>query len=125
MNYSFDVFMAIKFTKMNSQGNNFIVVDISKEDFSLTHENIIKIAENEEISKRKELLSKAINILNDREKNIIKDRKLSEDPKTLDELSKEYKISRERIRQIENKAFEKLQKHMLNSAKSKNLLPAN
>ena len=44
---------------------------------------------------------------------------------TLEELSKKFKISRERIRQIENKSFEKLQKHMLNSAKSKNLLPAN
>jgi len=84
----------------------------------------IKIAENEEISKRKELLSKAINVLNDREKNIIKDRKLSEDPKTLDELSKEYKISRERIRQIEERAFQKLQMEMLNLAKEKKLIQA-
>ena len=84
----------------------------------------IKIAENEEISKRKELLSKAINILNDREKNIIKDRKLSENPKTLDELSKEYKISRERIRQIEERAFQKLQMEMLNLAKEKKLIQA-
>ena len=57
-------------------------------------------------------------------RKIIEERKLSEDPKTLDELSKKYKISRERIRQIETKAFEKLQKAMLNSSKSKNLLPA-
>ena len=84
----------------------------------------IKIAENEEISKRKELLSKAINILNDREKNIIRDRKLSEDPKTLDELSKEYKISRERIRQIEERAFQKLQIEMINLAKEKKLIQA-
>ena len=49
---------------------------------------------------------------------------LTDDPATLEDLSKKFKISRERIRQIENKAFEKLQKHMLNSAKSKNLLPA-
>jgi len=84
----------------------------------------IKIAENEEISKRKKLLSKAINILNDREKNIIKDRKLSEEPKTLDELSKEYKISRERIRQIEERAFQKLQIEMLNLAKEKKLIQA-
>ena len=84
----------------------------------------IKIAENEEISKRKELLSKAINILNDREKNIIKDRKLSEDPKTLDELSKEYKISRERIRQIEERAFQKLQMEMINLAKERKLIQA-
>ena len=46
-------------------------------------------------------------------------------PITLEDLSKKYKISRERIRQIENKAFEKVQKHMLNSARSKNLLPVN
>ena len=84
----------------------------------------IKIAENEEISKRKELLSKAINILNDREKNIIRDRKLSEDPKTLDELSKEYKISRERIRQIEERAFQKLQMEMINLAKERKLIQA-
>ena len=84
----------------------------------------IKIAENEELSKRKELLSKAIVILNDREKNIIRDRKLSEDPKTLDELSKEYKISRERIRQIEERAFQELQVEMLNLAKEKKLIQA-
>ena len=48
-----------------------------------------------------------------------------DDPTTLEDLSKKYKISRERVRQIENKAFEKLQKHMLLLAKSKNLLPVN
>ena len=48
------------------------------------------------------------------------ERKLIENPKTLDELSKKYKISRERVRQIETKAFEKLQKAMLNSTQSKN-----
>ena len=84
----------------------------------------IKIAEKEEINKRKALLSKAINILNEREKNIIKVRKLSEEPKTLEELSKEYKISRERIRQIEERAFEKLQLEMMNLAKETKLLPA-
>ena len=84
----------------------------------------IKIAEKEEINKRKALLSKAINILNEREKNIIKVRKLSEEPKTLEELSKEYKISRERIRQIEERAFEKLQLEMMNLAKETKLLHA-
>jgi RNA polymerase sigma-32 factor len=64
-------------------------------------------------------------ILNDREKEIITLRKLSEEPQTLEELSKKYKISRERIRQIETKAFEKLQKSMINASKSKNLLAAN
>ncbi len=85
----------------------------------------IKIAEQEEVRKRKELLSKAINVLNDREKNIIHYRKLSETPKTLEELSKEYKISRERIRQIEERAFQKLQLEMLSLAKETKLLPAN
>jgi RNA polymerase sigma-32 factor len=50
---------------------------------------------------------------------------LASEPKTLEELSKKYKISRERVRQIEIKAFEKLQKSMLNSSRSKNLLPKN
>ena len=67
----------------------------------------------------------SVKILNEREKDILYSRRLAEEPKTLENLSKKFKISRERIRQIENKAFEKLQKHMLNSAKSKNLLPAN
>ena len=64
-------------------------------------------------------------ILDNRETEIITARRLSEQPKTLEELSKKYKISRERVRQVENKAFEKLQKHMLLLAKSKNLLPIN
>ena len=85
----------------------------------------IMIAEQEEVRKRKELLSKAINVLNDREKDIIHYRKLSETPKTLEELSKEYKISRERIRQIEERAFQKLQMEMLSLAKETKLLPAN
>ena len=82
------------------------------------------ISQKQELDEKKSLLKDAIKILNERERNIIQDRKLSEDPKTLDELSKKYKISRERIRQIETKAFEKLQKAMLNTSNSKNLLPA-
>ena len=66
-----------------------------------------------------------MSILNDREKEILVARKLSENVSTLESLSKKYKISRERIRQIETKAFEKLQKAMLNAAKSNNLLPKN
>ena len=85
----------------------------------------LKIAQQEELDQRKDLLSDSIKILNDREKEILYSRRLTDAPSTLEELSKKFKISRERIRQIENKAFEKLQKHMLNSAKSKNLLPAN
>ena len=82
------------------------------------------ISQKQELDEKKSLLKDAIKILNEREREIIQDRKLSENPKTLDDLSKKYKISRERIRQIETKAFEKLQKAMLNSSNSKNLLPA-
>jgi len=85
----------------------------------------LKVAQQEEMEQRKDLLSDSIKILNDREKQILYSRRLTDSPRTLEELSKKFKISRERIRQIENKAFEKLQKHMLNSARSKNLLPAN
>ena len=92
-------------------------------DKELDHD--LRFAQQEEMKQRKDLLSDSIKILNDREKEILYARRLNEVPITLENLSKKYKISRERIRQIENKAFEKLQKHMLNSAKSKNLLPAN
>ena len=85
----------------------------------------LKFAQKEEMDQRKDLLKDSIKILNDREKEILYARRLDDDPITLEDLSKKYKISRERIRQIENKAFEKVQKHMLNSARSKNLLPAN
>jgi len=85
----------------------------------------LKIAQKEEMEQRKDLLQESIKILNEREKEILYSRKLTDEPITLEDLSKKFKISRERIRQIENKAFEKLQKHMLNAAKSKNLLPAN
>ena len=84
----------------------------------------VKLAEKEELSKRKNLLSKAINILNEREQEIIHARKLSEVPKTLEELSKAYKISRERVRQIEEKAFAKLQLEMVNLAKETKLISA-
>ena len=90
-------------------------------DKEMDHE--LKFAQNEEMEQRKDLLLDSIKILNDREKEILYSRRLTDDPITLENLSKKFKISRERIRQIENKAFEKLQKHMLNSSKSKNLLP--
>ena len=92
-------------------------------DESLDQELII--SQKQEYDDKKVLLDNAMEILNEREKEIIKARRLSEEPKTLEELSKKYKISRERIRQIETKAFEKLQKSMINASKSKNLLPAN
>tara|TARA_B100001057_G_scaffold341998_1_gene342881 strand:- start:4667 stop:5563 length:897 start_codon:yes stop_codon:yes gene_type:complete len=92
-------------------------------DDSLDQELII--SQKQEYEDKKELLDGAMKILSEREKEIIAARRLSEKPKTLEELSKKYKISRERIRQIETKAFEKLQKSMINASKSKNLLTAN
>jgi len=85
----------------------------------------LQISQKQEFDDKKDLLYDSIKILNNREKEILKARRLTENPKTLEELSKKYKISRERIRQIETKAFEKLQKSMINSTKSKNLLPKN
>ena len=85
----------------------------------------LKFTQKEEMDQRKDLLKDSIKILNDREKEILFARRLNDEPTTLENLSKKFKISRERIRQIENKAFEKVQKHMLNAAKSRNLLPAN
>ena len=83
------------------------------------------VSQKQEMEEKKSLLHQSIKILNEREREILEDRKLSNEPKTLDELSKKYKISRERIRQIETKAFEKLQKAMLNATKSEKLLPRN
>ena len=92
-------------------------------DESLDQELII--SQRQEFNEKKELLKNAMKILNEREKEIINARRLSENPLTLEELSKKYRISRERIRQIETKAFEKLQKSMISASKSKNLLTAN
>ena len=92
-------------------------------DKELDHD--LKFAQHEEMEQRKDLLKDSITVLNDREREILYSRRLNDDPTTLEDLSKKYKISRERVRQIENKAFEKLQKQMLLLAKSKNLLPAN
>ena len=92
-------------------------------DDSLDQE--LLVSQKQEYEDKKELLESAMKILNDREKEIIIARRLKENPETLDELSRKFKISRERIRQIETKAFEKLQKSMINANNSKNLLTAN
>ena len=85
----------------------------------------LKLSHKQEFAKKKKLMDNSMSILNPREKEILTARRLSEDIPTLEDLSKKYKVSRERIRQIETKAFEKLQKAMLNAAKSNNLLPRN
>ena len=70
------------------------------------------LADQEEMDERRKMLVEAMDVLNERERNIIAARRLQEEPQTLEELSQEYGISRERVRQIEVRAFEKLQKTM-------------
>jgi len=82
------------------------------------------VAEAEEARYRRELLNEALGSLNDRERQILTDRRLAEDPKTLEELSQVYNVSRERVRQIEVRAFEKLQKAIHRIATERHLLPA-
>ncbi|WP_309602966.1 RNA polymerase sigma factor RpoH, partial [Sphingomonas sp.] len=82
------------------------------------------VADEEERQVRHELLGEAMASLNDREKNILIERRLSEEPKTLEDLSQVYGVSRERIRQIEVRAFEKLQAALLRLAGEQRLLPA-
>jgi RNA polymerase sigma-32 factor len=72
----------------------------------------VAVADAQEASMRHEMLGEALNALNDRERHILNERRLVDDPKTLEELSQVYNVSRERVRQIEVRAFEKLQKAM-------------
>jgi RNA polymerase sigma-32 factor len=83
-----------------------------------------RVAEAEESKVRHELLVEAMKALNEREKHILTERRLTDEPKTLEELSQVYDVSRERIRQIEVRAFEKLQKALMNLAGQRRLLPA-
>ena len=76
----------------------------------------------DELDARRALLVQAMAVLNDREKDVLMQRRLSEDPVTLEELSESYGVSRERIRQIEVRAFEKLQARMRELAKGKGML---
>lgn len=76
----------------------------------------------DELQARRELLAEALSVLNDREKDILTERRLSEKSVTLETLSGRYDVSRERIRQIEVRAFEKLQKKMRELAKDKGML---
>ena len=69
-------------------------------------------------------LAEAIATLNERERAILIERRLTDEPKTLEELSQTYNVSRERVRQIEVRAFEKLQKAMQDIASARHLLPA-
>ena len=83
-----------------------------------------RIADEQEKDVRHDMLTQAMDSLNDREKHILAERRLADDPKTLEELSQVYGVSRERVRQIEVRAFDKLQKAMMRIAGEKRLLPA-
>ncbi|PWE33275.1 RNA polymerase sigma factor RpoH [Maritimibacter sp. 55A14] len=79
-------------------------------------------AEKDELDSRRELLAAALEVLNERERDILTQRKLRENPATLEELSGQYDVSRERIRQIEVRAFEKIQKKIRGLAREKGLI---
>ena len=100
-----------------SEWQDWIVDDKPDQELKLSHE--------QEFNQRKKLMDDSMSILNPREKDILTARRLSENVATLEDLSKKYNLSRERIRQIEARAFEKLQKTMLNAVKSSNLLSKN
>jgi RNA polymerase sigma-32 factor len=91
-------------------------------DESESQETIL--ANQEELDMRRKLLSEAMDVLNERERRIFEARRLSEDPITLEDLSGEFGVSRERVRQIEVRAFEKVQKAVRNNAKALEAQPA-
>ena len=84
-----------------------------------------EIAERNEAAVRHEMLFDALVVLNDREKDIFLERRLQESPTTLEKLAEKYGVSRERIRQIENRAFEKIQQEILRQAAKRGLFPEN
>lgn len=84
----------------------------------------IVLADQEETGKRRKLLATAMKGLNERERDILAERRLRDNPTTLEDLSQKYGISRERVRQIEVRAFEKLQKAVRNAALDQKLMPS-
>ena len=92
------------------------------DDNAVSQETVV--AEEEEKSIRMGLLEEAMAELTDRERHILTERRLKDDPTTLEELASEYGVSRERVRQIEVRAFEKLQKTMRSAAEERNLVDA-
>jgi len=92
------------------------------DDDQVSQETVV--AENEEKSLRMSLLEEAMVELTDRERHILTERRLKDDPTTLEELAAQYGVSRERVRQIEVRAFEKLQKTMREAAVAKNMVDA-
>ncbi len=98
----------------------------SWQDFLVDNEPLQdeRVAEAEETRLRHDLLIEALGALNERERHILTERRLTDEPKTLEELSQVYDVSRERIRQIEVRAFEKLQKALMSLAGERRLLTA-
>jgi len=84
-----------------------------------------KLGDRQELGLRRDLLKNAMKTLNDRERHILTERRLRDEPVTLEDLSRKYNISRERVRQIEVRAFEKLQKSIKSAAIGQRLLSAN
>jgi len=103
-------------TEGEGQWQDFLVSEAPLQDEIL--------ADDEERRVRHDLLVEAMDSLNDREKHILTERRLIDDPKTLEDLSQVYGVSRERIRQIEVRAFEKLQAALIRLAGEQRLLPA-
>jgi len=83
-----------------------------------------KLGDRQELGLRRDLLQNAMKTLNDRERHILTERRLRDEPVTLEDLSRKYNISRERVRQIEVRAFEKLQKSIKSAAMGQRLLSA-
>jgi RNA polymerase sigma-32 factor len=81
-----------------------------------------RLGESQELGLRRDLLEKAMTHLNDRERHILTERRLKENPTTLEDLSQQYGISRERVRQIEVRAFEKLQKAIKSAVAERRLV---
>lgn len=92
------------------------------DDDQVSQETVV--AENEEKSLRMTLLEEAMVELTDRERHILTERRLKDEPTTLEDLASQYGVSRERVRQIEVRAFEKLQKSMREAAIAKNMVEA-
>jgi len=119
--------------RMLSGGDASLNVTIGGEDGGAQWQDWLKdetdsqeevLADSQEFDARMDLLQDAMADLNDRERHIIAERRLSDKPKTLEELAQVYKVSRERIRQIEARAFEKLQEAMLAAADKTGLIEA-
>jgi RNA polymerase sigma-32 factor len=91
-------------------------------DDTESHET--RLGESQELGKRQRMLAKAMQTLNARERRILIERRLKDEPATLDDLSREFNISRERVRQIEVRAFEKIQRAIRKSAVDENLTHA-